>query len=592
MSDNSRILAVFAVLVIVFAAYLFLNNPPASVSSDPSSSTPSPTAVVLSAGPGQQSLSMGDSTVLASYSRSDDGLTDTISLTNAGTNPLDVAVFTITPKEDAASASELQLSGNYFVLEDDPVTVQTGVLMGSRSSEFSVKKSRASQYGTLQLIVDYNAWKGADLDALTGFVKSLNQKVPALKFDAAQRLSYDLNYDLNDQTVSSLSQRVTNAQALLDRDLKALVDSSAAASEVQTLYSTESSGAVLASVDPLSGLAYFKAPLSQPLFSNLQNAKAGQGLPTAEFRTPDGGPVPGSKVHYDLCGGVLCVLVDLRGANGFKAALGKPFDWSGRIQFQGFDFNDPTQRMDSVALLMDAAPDYALYSSKIVRANNQGQPVFLVNNLPFSVSSYGKNSIRYVGALSTNSPHPLAVESWFNPVWYSVVDGSKLEGNAFPESFSTLDLFVAPSTCLHRLCTCAQIHTGISGGVGATQTPAQTYFEFFDSLQSDLNAKALLQKARIADPSILLLIRGQNLGPSCTLEGQSLPEKTSVLKLMYSLASSRVLYNVAPAPQGAEANGRYIYGPAGLQSSDNYDEALTRFTLQDDYADLLEDRTS
>ncbi len=591
MASNSRILAVFAVLAIVFAAYLFLNNPPASASSDPSSPTPRPTTAVLSPGPGQQSLTLGDSTVLASYSRSDDGLTDTISLTNAGTNPLDVAVFTITPKEDAASASELQLSGNYFVLEDDPVTVQTTGLRGRGSSNFTVKKSRASQYGTLQLIVDYNAWKGADLDALTGFVKSLNRKVPALKIDAAQRLSYDLNYKLNDKTVPSLSQRVLNAQALLDRDLLALVASSAAASQVQTLYSTEPSGAILASVDPLSGLSYFKAPVSRLLFSTLQSAKAGEGLPSAEFRTPNGGPVPGSNVHYDLCGGDVCVLVDLHEASAFKAALGQASDWSGRIQFQGLDINDPTQRIDSVALLMDAAPTYALYSPKIVRAGvNKDQPVFLVNNLPFSVSSYGENSIRYVGALSTN--HPLAGESWFDPVWYSSVDGSKLEGDAFPETFSVLDLFVTPSACLHRLCTCAQIHAGISGGIGGSQTPAQTYFTFFDSLQSDLNAKALLQTARIADPSILLLIRGQNLGPSCTIEGKSLPEKISVLKMTYSLSSSLVRYDVVPAPQAADANGRYVYGPAGLQSSDNYDEALTRFTLKDDYADLLEDRTS
>lgn len=329
MSQNNRLLVLFAVIFVVIAVFFVLSNPPSSSRSN-LVSTPIPTGVALTAGPGQQTLDLGGSNVLASSSRSDDGVTDTLSLTNGGTQEIEVAIFTVTPKEDAASASELEVSGKSFVLENDPVTVQTGTLSGRGSAEFSVKKNRVSQFGSLQLVVDYNAWQGADRDALTTFIKSLNKKVPALKYDAAQRLSYDLNYKLNDKTVASLSQRVLNAQALLDRDLPALVVSSGATSATQTLYATEPSGSVLASVDPMSGLAYFKAKVSPLLFSTLQSAKtAPGGLPSAEFRPLDRAPVAGSKVYYDLCGGELCVLIDLHGTTDYSAALGNEKRWSG-----------------------------------------------------------------------------------------------------------------------------------------------------------------------------------------------------------------------------------------------------------------------
>lgn len=195
---------------------------------------------------------------------------------------------------------------------------------------------------------------------------------------------------------------------------------------------------------------------------------------------------------------------------------------------------------------MDMAPDYALYSPKIVKAGgNKGQPVFLVNNFPYAVSNYPKNSIQYVSALATD--HPLKTQAWYKPAWYSTSpDG--LEGAAFPETYSVLDLFVTPTACLHRLCTCAQLHESLAGGMGATQTPAQTYFAFFATLQSDINAKALLQKARVADPFLFLFIRGQNLGPSCTLDGQSIGQKSTALKLTYSMQSARVQYALQSIP--------------------------------------------
>ncbi len=588
MSDNSRILAAFAVLAILFVAYLFLNNPSASTS-DGSTSTPSPTAAILSPGPGQATLSLGDSTVLMSSARSDDGTTDTVSLTNAGTDPLTVAVFTITPKEDAASASELELSGNYFVLEDDPVTVQTGTVFPSRTAEFTVTQSRTSQYGKIQLLVKYDDWQGADRAALTEFIRSLNAKVPALKYDDARLLSYDLNYRLNDKSVAVLKDRVKNAGLLLEQRLPALQSSgSIAASATETLYSS-SSGEVLASVDPLSGLAYFKAPVS--FFGQLQSL---QTLPVAEFFTQSGS-VP---VTYSLCGGELCILVDVSKTRQFTGALGKSSDWSGEIRFQAP--LSPNEKIPNVQLIMVEAPGYALYSPKIVVAGNKGQPVFAINNLPYAVSggsvTIAKNRVIYVGTLE--SAHPLANEPWFDTS--SFVDlgaQSGLEGHAFPVSFSTPDFMVSPSACLHRLCTCNQLRQGLAGDLYASQTPAQTYFAFFDALRSDANAKALLKKARVQNPQIALLIRGQNLGPSCSVGGQLLDQKTSVLTLTYNLDYAVVQYSTQTVPGlDDDQAGWQLYssrGPLGYESApEDYSAALARLDAGDDFSDFTEGQAS